>query len=70
MLEAVREASLARRPEAREPGLDGRLARLPGLSLACREGGFAARHIGNVEVVLPRSGTRALGPAPGYRGEA
>jgi len=65
-----REAFLANLPRVRQLGYDERFTRLWDFYLAYCEGGFAARHIGNVQVVLTRSGNRALGPVPGYRGEA
>lgn len=65
-----REAFLANLPRVRQLGYDERFTRLWDFYLAYCEGGFAARHIGDVQVVLTRSGTRSLGPAPGYRGEA
>ena len=65
-----REAFLANRPRVRQLGYDERFTRLWDFYLAYCEGGFAERHIGDVQVVLTRSGNHALGPAPGYRGEA
>lgn len=65
-----REAFLASLPRIVELGYDERFTRLWDFYLAYCEGGFAARHIGDVQVVLTRSGNRSLGPAPGYRGEA
>ena len=65
-----RKASLANQPRVRQLGYDKRSTRLRDFYLAYREGGFAARHIGDVQVVLTRSGNGALGPVPGYRGAA
>ncbi len=65
-----REAFLANLPRVKQLGYDERFTRLWDFYLAYCEGGFAARHIGDVQVVLTRSGNRALGPVPGYRGEA
>ena len=65
-----REAFLANLPRVRQLGYDERFTRLWDFYLAYCEGGFAARHVGDVQVVLTRSGNRALGPVPGYRGEA
>ena len=65
-----REAFLANLPRVKQLGYDERVTRLWDFYLAYCEGGFAARHIGDVQVVLTRSGNRALGPVPGYRGEA
>lgn len=65
-----REAFLANLPRVKQLGYDERFTRLWDFYLAYCEGGFTARHIGDVQVVLTRSGNRALGPVPGYRGEA
>jgi cyclopropane-fatty-acyl-phospholipid synthase len=65
-----RTAFLASLPRVAELGYDERFARLWDFYLAYCEGGFAVRHIGDVQFVLTRSGNRALGPVPGYRGEA
>ncbi len=64
------EAFLANLPRVRQPGYDERSARLRDCGLACCEGGFAARRVGDSPVILTRSGNRPLGRVPGYRGEA
>lgn len=70
MLEAVGEELLANLPRVRQLGCDERFTRLRDFDLASCEGNFAARHIGDAQVVLPRSGSSALAPVTGYRGEA
>ncbi len=65
-----REAFLSNLPRVRRMGYDERFTRLWDFYLAYCEGGFAERRIGDVQVVLTRSGNRSLGPVPGYRGEA
>lgn len=61
-----RAAFLAGLPRVRELGYDARFVRLWDFYLAYCEGAFAARHIGDVQLVLTRSGNRALGAIPGY----
>lgn len=61
-----RTAFLASLPRVKELGYDERFVRLWDFYLAYCEGGFATRHLGDVQVVLTRSGNRALGPIPGY----
>jgi cyclopropane-fatty-acyl-phospholipid synthase len=50
----------------RQLGYDERFVRLWDFYLAYCEGAFATRHLGDVQLVLTRSGNRALGPVPGY----
>ena len=61
-----RAAFLSNLPEVRRLGYDERFVRLWDFYLAYCEGAFATRHIGNVQLVLTRSGNRALGPVPAY----
>lgn len=61
-----RSAFLANLPRVRELGYDERFVRLWDFYLAYCEGAFASRHVGDVQLVLTRSGNRALGPVPGY----
>ena len=49
----------------RQLGYDERFVRLWDFYLSYCEGGFATRHLGDVQLVLTRSGNRALGPIPG-----
>ena len=65
-----RQAFLASRARVAELGYDDRFVRLWDFYLAYCEGGFATRHVGDVQLVLTRSGNRALGPVPGYPGGA
>ena len=60
-----RGAFLANLPRVRELGYDERFVRLWDFYLSYCEGGFATRHLGDVQLVLTRSGNRALGPVPG-----
>lgn len=60
-----RVAFLANLPRVRELGYDERFVRLWDFYLSYCEGGFATRHLGDVQLVLTRSGNRALGPIPG-----
>ncbi|MBK6405605.1 MAG: class I SAM-dependent methyltransferase [Holophagales bacterium] len=60
-----RAAFLANLPRVRELGYDERFVRLWDFYLSYCEGGFATRHLGDVQLVLTRSGNRALGPVPG-----
>ena len=60
-----RAAFLANLPRVRELGYDERFVRLWDFYLSYCEGGFATRHLGDVQLVLTRSGNRALGPIPG-----
>lgn len=61
-----RTAFLSNRTRVRELGYDERFVRLWGFYLAYCEGAFASRYVGDVQLVLTRSGNRALGPVPGY----
>ncbi|MCL4810093.1 MAG: cyclopropane-fatty-acyl-phospholipid synthase family protein [Thermoanaerobaculia bacterium] len=61
-----RAAFLASRTRVRELGYDERFVRLWDFYLAYCEGAFASRYVGDVQLVLTRSGNRALGPVPGY----
>jgi len=61
-----REAFLADLPRVRQLGYDERFARLWDFYLAYCEGAFAARYVGDVQLVLTRAGNRGLGPVPGY----
>lgn len=61
-----RQAFLENVPRVRALGYDERFVRLWDFYLAYCEGGFATRHLGDVQLVLTRAGNRALGPAPGY----
>ncbi len=61
-----REAFLVNLPLVRQLGYDERFVRLWDFYLSYCEGGFATRHLGDVQLVLTRSGNRALGPVPAY----
>lgn len=61
-----RQAFLGSLPRVAELGYDERFVRLWDFYLAYCEGGFATRHLGDVQLVLTRAGNRALGPVPGY----
>jgi cyclopropane-fatty-acyl-phospholipid synthase len=61
-----RTAFLANLPLVRQLGYDERFVRLWDFYLAYCEGAFATRHLGDVQLVLTRSGNRAFGPVPGY----
>ena len=60
-----RVAFLENLPLVRQLGYDERFVRLWDFYLSYCEGGFATRHLGDVQLVLTRSGNRALGPVPG-----
>ncbi len=60
-----RAAFLANLPRVRQLGSDERFVRLWDFDLSYCEGGFATRHLGDVQLVLTRSGNHALGPVPG-----
>lgn len=60
-----REAFLANLPRVKQLGYDERFVRLWDFYLSYCEGGFATRYLGDVQLVLTRSGNRALGPVPG-----
>lgn len=65
-----RAAFLENLPLVRQLGYDERFVRLWDFYLSYCEGGFATRHLGDVQLVLTRSGNRALGPVPGVTDQA
>lgn len=65
-----RVAFLENLPLVRQLGYDERFVRLWDFYLSYCEGGFATRHLGDVQLVLTRSGNRALGPVPGATDQA
>ena len=64
-LRRCRAAFLANLPPVLEFCYDERFVRLLDFYLCYCEGGFATRHLGDVQLVLTPSGNRALGPVPG-----
>ncbi|MEO8584777.1 MAG: cyclopropane-fatty-acyl-phospholipid synthase family protein [Acidobacteriota bacterium] len=59
---------LGRRAEAAALGFDERFLKMWEYYLAYCEGGFVERYVNDVQFVLTRSGNRALGRLPAYRG--